>query len=195
MSDYEEEDFEEYDEDDFENEDDYANETRNAAGSDDDYDVIPSVGRPPPAPFSMANRPPYFSPSSPMPRPISQSSSRPMSRGLDLPSANGSSTVVFAPSADPPPILSKLAAQKLALSLSKWPAVRPRLSEVAQHDLWSAAPQSKYELFQMARSNYKSLRPGSTQTQDDGLEEESQTEEVERATCSCQAPDDLSSSG
>lgn len=57
-------------------------------------------------------------------------------------------------------------------------------------DLFHLAPVSEYELSQMARGPYASMKVGSAQTNDDAKEEEAQTEEVGTRQYGVQVPGD-----
>ncbi|GLI68764.1 hypothetical protein VaNZ11_013255 [Volvox africanus] len=179
MSDYEDEEFENYDDDGFEGEDD----------DEDDYDVLPKN-------MSKATTP---APSTPKDLPSPQrvggvrmsytGNARPpsggathlapkmISRNVDLPAFNGLTDAQ-----------RKTAMRKLAGAIKRKKMLK--LAVVVMDDFPQLQSLSKYELYNMARSQYAGLKVASAQTHEDDKEEEQQTDEIYCCTYSCQVPED-----
>ncbi|GFR41343.1 hypothetical protein Agub_g2028 [Astrephomene gubernaculifera] len=181
MSDYEDEEFENYEEDDFEVEED----------DDDDYDVLPKTKGAAPAQATALKEVP-----SPQRGPMRTSypgNGRPPSGGagqgflsrpaptaaLDIPSFAGLTDAQ-----------RRSAKKKLAGAIQRRKQVK--LCVVVMDDFPQLQSLSKYELYNMGRSQYAGLKVASAQTHEDDKDEEAQTDEIYPRDYSCQVPEDRS---
>ncbi|EFJ44849.1 hypothetical protein VOLCADRAFT_94869 [Volvox carteri f. nagariensis] len=178
MSDYEDEEFENYDDDGFEGEED----------DEDDYDVLPKN-------MSKAATP---APSTPKDLPSPQrgagvrmsytGNARPPSAGATFLPGKVSRTVDIPAFAGLTDAQRKTAMKKLAGAIKRKKMLK--LVVVVMEDFPQLQSLSKYELYNMGRSQYAGVKVASSQTHEDDKEEEQQTDEIYCCTYSCQVPED-----
>ncbi|KXZ56466.1 hypothetical protein GPECTOR_1g417 [Gonium pectorale] len=177
MSDYEDEDFENYDDDDF--------EAAAEEDEEDDYDVLPTKSATPQSttPKEVA------SPTRGAPVRTSYTG-RPPSAGGHGPSNLSRTTAsvsipAFAGLTD---AQRKAAKKKLAGAIQRIKKIS--LQVVVMDDFPQLQSLSKYELYNMGRSQYAGLKVASAQTHEDDKDEEMQTDEIDTRGYSCQVPED-----